>query len=137
MKTPSEWLDEQVAARPDDFTPEERAPALAWIASVQADAIEACAQLIDRDDPEVARAGGFDLLRSRLARRVRALVPVADQVAGENVAAVVSARFESAAKAGWDLHANVPWDEFFARRPELKQFYIDTAKAIIAAWRHP
>lgn len=38
MKTPAEWLAEQVAERPDDFAPDEMAAPLSWIATVQADA---------------------------------------------------------------------------------------------------
>lgn len=44
------------------------------VEAIQADALEAAAKECDRDDAG-GKAGGFDLLRSRLARRIRGLIP--------------------------------------------------------------
>lgn len=38
MKTPQQWLAEQIGERPDDFALDELAAPLSWIANVQADA---------------------------------------------------------------------------------------------------
>lgn len=42
MKTPREWLDEQVGDRPEDFSDEDNAQALAWIGRIQRDAARPC-----------------------------------------------------------------------------------------------
>lgn len=39
MKTPQEWLAEQIGDRPEDFTPEDIDAALFWIERVQRDAL--------------------------------------------------------------------------------------------------
>ncbi len=41
MRTPQEWM----TGRTDDFTPDEMASALAWIADVQRDALEEAARI--------------------------------------------------------------------------------------------
>ncbi len=75
MKSTTEWL----AGRTADFTPEEMASALAWIADVQRDAIEAamlaCREHGKRERFMSSYAEGIADGADRCEREVRALLP--------------------------------------------------------------
>ncbi len=77
MKTPAEWLAEQVGDRPGDFAPEEMAMPLSWIASVQADARKDLERVVriaadfvkvcQEDGHERTMPGEFDTLADAIA----------------------------------------------------------------------
>ncbi len=75
MKTNAEWL----AGRTADFTPEEMASALAWIADVQRDAIEAadnaCAAQMAEEWKRGSDADEDCLAIGRAQMRIRVLLP--------------------------------------------------------------
>lgn len=85
MRTPQDWLAAQVTERPDSFPPCGMAAPLAWIASIQADAVsserERCAQICDAS-VEVARRGVEDWMR-RGVREMAANAGIIMQVAEE------------------------------------------------------
>ncbi len=69
MKSPTNWLSGRTA----DFTPEEMASALAWIADVQRDAIEACAA--DVEDTATYWDPDDQPALEEAAQCIRALLP--------------------------------------------------------------
>lgn len=88
MKTPAEWLAEQVSERPDDFAPDEMAAPLSLVASVQADAradpvsdaeVQAALHVLDQRGwtPPSPATFGADLRAALEAARVVRMAPPA------------------------------------------------------------
>ncbi len=77
MRSPQDWLASQTADRPDDFAPEEQAPALAFIAAVQRDAIESAIKECEAATSIALANGGIITAGASmiLANSIRALIP--------------------------------------------------------------
>ncbi len=70
MRTPEQWLADQIGDRPDDFAPDEMAMPLSWIASIQADARErlvAALKAIEANDAYYTDLGRANDVIDRMA----------------------------------------------------------------------
>lgn len=69
MRTPEQWLADQIGDRPDDFAPDESPIALAFIRAIQRDAIEAA-----RTEHVMANAEALRLISGDLTTREVGLI---------------------------------------------------------------